>query len=398
MKIAIVTRGSLPIPNVKGGGVETLISALMNENEKSENKMVVYSIYNEEAALRSEEYVNTEMVYLPKQERTIIDRVRARVLGDFPREAPMSYTKIADNIEKENFDRIVLENASWQFYFFVKRFGNKVYLHLHNDWINNTWGETYKEKFRYAINHCGGVIVVSKFLKERVETLKKVNQDKIRVLYNATDIKMFSKEISQKEKAELRKKLNIKGKEKLIIYTGRICEDKGVLELLESFTNMCDKYSDVKLLIVGSVSYGETTTDKYTMKVHDIVNQYSERIITTGFVPYQEMYKYYSIADIQVIPSMWEEPFGLVAIEGMAQGLPIIATDSGGLNEILNENNSIVIKRNNIIKELEYAMERLCDNESLCNIIKINAMDTIKKHKEYSYEEYYKLFINLLLH
>ena len=138
---------------------------------------------------------------------------------------------------------------------------------------------------------------------------------------------------------------------------------------------MCDKYSDVKLLIVGSVSYGETTTDKYTMKVHDIVNQYSERIITTGFVPYQEMYKYYSIADIQVIPSMWEEPFGLVAIEGMAQGLPIIATDSGGLNEILNDNNSIVIKRNNIIKELEYAMERLCDNESLCNIIKSNAMD-----------------------
>ena len=42
------------------------------------------------------------------------------------------------------------------------------------------------------------------------------------------------------------------------------------------------------------------------------------------------------------------------------------------------------IKRNNIIKELEYAMERLCDNESLCNIIKSNAMDTIKKHKEYS--------------
>ena len=58
MKIAIVTRGSLPIPNVKGGGVETLISALMNENEKSENKMVVYSIYNEEAALRSEEYLS----------------------------------------------------------------------------------------------------------------------------------------------------------------------------------------------------------------------------------------------------------------------------------------------------------------------------------------------------
>ena len=56
MKIAIVTRGELPIPNVKGGGVETLITALIKENEKSNNEMTVFSVYDEEAIEASKQY------------------------------------------------------------------------------------------------------------------------------------------------------------------------------------------------------------------------------------------------------------------------------------------------------------------------------------------------------
>ena len=49
MKIAIVTSGVLPVPNVKGGGAETLITALLKENEKSNNQIVLYSIFDESA-------------------------------------------------------------------------------------------------------------------------------------------------------------------------------------------------------------------------------------------------------------------------------------------------------------------------------------------------------------
>lgn len=396
MRIAIITKGGLPMPNVRGGGVETLTTALLNENENTENEIVVYCIKNDEAKKKGEEYLKTEFVQLPLQNRTVYDRARCRITKDFPRETPYSFSKVMKLIKRENFDKIVIENTPWQFPYFVKEFGEKVFLHLHNDWVNDSWNENYQKKFRDAINHCGGVLAISNYMKSRVETIQGVDSNKIQVLCNATDLELFSKQIADEERESIRSELGIKKEESLIIYTGRLCEDKGVVQLLCAFENICKRYDTVKLLIVGSVSYGKTTSDSYTDRIRDFIAKYPDKIVTTGFVPYEQIYKYYSIADIHVIPSMWEEPFGLVAIEGMAVGLPIISTDSGGLVEIFDDDCAIIVKRSNIVCELENAIEGLLTDKEKCRKLGAKAKDKIKRHKEYSYAEYYNRFIEMI--
>lgn len=396
MNIAIVTSGGLPVPNVKGGGAETLITALLKENEKSDNNITVYSIDDEEARKEAKNYKRTQFIFFPYSKRTISDRVRCRAFTDFPRETPMSFSKIAKDIGKEEYDKIIIEHTPWQFPYFVSKFGNKVSLHLHNDWVNNDWEKKYADRFRNAINNSSGVITISKYMQDRVKTIEGIDSSKVKLLYNATDTETFGQNLSDKEKKELRESLHIKNEDMVLIYTGRLCKDKGVLELLEAFEQVISGYDNVKLLIVGSVSYGETTTDEYTNMVAKKVEKYQDRIILTGFVPYKDMYKYYNIADVQIIPSMWEEPFGLVAIEGMSQGLAVICSDSGGLVEVVDDDCAIVVKRENIVDDLKRAIVKLLEDPKLRARLGVSAKEHINNHREYSYSEYYKKFIYLL--
>ena len=80
--------------------------------------------------------------------------------------------------------------------------------------------------------------------------------------------------------------------------------------------------------------------------------KHTGRIIFTGYVNNEELYKYQQIADIQVIPSLCEEAAGLVAIEGMCAGLPLIVTRSGGLVEYVNEKCAMIVSKEAVVQNL----------------------------------------------
>lgn len=395
LRVAIITKGGLPVPNVSGGGVETLITYLLKQNEiYKKMKITVFGIENAEALLETKKYSQTTFVQLKKQDRTLFDRVRARIFKDFPLECPYSFTKVKKIIDKEHYDRILIENSPWQFPYFSKKFGQKVYLHLHNDWVNGDVEKCYQKRYSKAINQCGGVWAISKYIADRIKTVKGVNKEKIKVYYNATDIRKYSRKIDANEKKQLKQKYVIKDDDFVVLYTGRICEEKGVLELVQAFKLLNDK--KIKLLVVGSVSYGETTNDDYTKKVKEEIGN-DNRIIETGFVDYKDVYKYYSIANIQVIPSLWQEPFGLVAIEGMASKLAIISTNSGGLNEIFEHNSGIVInKESGIVEQLANSIMLLKEDKRLRETIASNAYELVNNKGKYDLENYYQKLITLL--
>lgn len=395
MNIVIITNGTLPVPNVKGGGAETLVTALVSENEKNNNKMKVFSIANKEADEESKKYHNTFFYFMKNQKRTVIDRLRCRLLNDFPREHPYSFSKVYRQIKNSEIDKIIIENSPWQFPYFVKKFGEKVYLHLHNDWINESLDYKYRKRYINAINNSGGVIAVSQYLKERIKTVGLVDDNKIKVLYNATDVGLFLKKSNSSEINNLKSKLDIKESDIVLIYSGRLCKEKGVLELIKAFEKVEKYNATIKLVIIGSVSYGENTNDEYTEQIEKYVNN-NHNIITTGFVDYKEISKYYQIGDIQVIPSVWNEPFGLVAIEGAASGLPIISTDSGGLREIFENNYALVVDRNNIVDNLEKAITKLISNKDSRYYYIEKSKQLIKDHQEFDYKCYYKQFLNII--
>ena len=75
----------------------------------------------------------------------------------------------------------------------------------------------------------------------------------------------------------------------------------------------------------------------------------------TGFINYDQVPSYLKMADIAVVPSMWEEPFGLTVVEAMASGLPLITTRSGGIPEIC-EGVATIVDRENIVENLANAI------------------------------------------
>ncbi|MDL2291928.1 glycosyltransferase family 4 protein, partial [Bacteroides sp. OttesenSCG-928-F21] len=90
-----------------------------------------------------------------------------------------------------------------------------------------------------------------------------------------------------------------------------------------------------------------------------------ERIKFTGFVPYEEVPKFLSIADIAIVPSLWEEPFALTCAEAMAMGVPLIISNSGGMSEVVDANCAIIFdKTGDIPKNIRDGILELYNDNS----------------------------------
>ncbi|RHR61881.1 TIGR04157 family glycosyltransferase [Parabacteroides sp. AF17-28] len=131
----------------------------------------------------------------------------------------------------------------------------------------------------------------------------------------------------------LRKKWNMSVKEKIIFFAGRIDEIKGVVYLIRAFRKVLNTNKDCRLIIAGSGDY-----DKCFLECEDIYS----KITFTGLLGKQDLHELYQMADIGVVPSLFE-PFGYVAVEMMMHRLPIVTTVTSGLNEVVDDTCGIKI-------------------------------------------------------
>ena len=131
-------------------------------------------------------------------------------------------------------------------------------------------------------------------------------------------------------KIELRKELGICCTGKIIIFAGRLDEIKGLQCLLQALTILKKKSLDFHLLIAGRGEF-------------DVVMSYAQDLYTnitfTGFLNKDRLYQLFSVADIGVVPSLYEE-FGYVTLEMMMHQLPVIAYDTTGSAEIVDDGNT----------------------------------------------------------
>lgn len=169
--------------------------------------------------------------------------------------------------------------------------------------------------------------------------------------------------ITNDEKKDILKKYNVSPDEKILLFTGRIVPEKGVKELVEALKSV--KYKNFKLFILGSALNELSAKTDYQIEVEQLVNDLNEKVIFTGFVNYNEIYKFYSIADIAVLPSVWNDPAPLTIIESLVSGLPIITTNSGGIPEYATNGSAVIIPRDsNIINNLAIKIDELLSDEN----------------------------------
>ena len=389
MKIAILSTMNLPTPAVAGGAVEMLTTNLLDENEKKSNiKFDVYTMYDER--INENQYKNTKIIPIRVNfiER-LYQKVRNllnRIIGKRP-VYNILYQKAAKLLLKQKYDKIVVENNMFIYNLIKDKTNTEMIYHMHNDFNES---DKTSENYIGIVNSASRIITVSNYIKNRCNNVIKTN--KIDVLYNAIDDKLYIPECA----STFRDRYNINKDDIVIGYSGRITEEKGILELVKAIKSINTKKS-IKLLIVGTQWYSELKRDNYITKIEQEMETIKDKVIFTGYIQYENMPSIYNTMDILVIPTIIEEAFGCVAIEGMAMGKPLVVTKSGALPEIVKENFGFIINKDHkLVENMSKSIKKLVENETLRKGFGEKARIEFIENKNYHKDQYYKNFINIL--
>lgn len=374
--IAIITSGYFPVPAVLGGAVEALDENLIRQNEiEKKLNVTVYSCYNADAVEKAKEYQNTkfEFVKIPSVIQLadkIIYYIAKNILH---KNKSMSYRYIiqrlyyidcvAATLKENDYDKVVLENHATLFMTLkrhenYKKYIGRYYYHLHNA-VTNDYG------CNHIVANCKKVIGVSNYINSTLKSfLGEKDNNTYCVLKNRIDRDQFAVNLTSEEKHKIRKQFSLVDEDKVVLFTGRFNPEKGIKELLLAFKNV--KTENTKLLIVGSYYFGSGMVSPFEREMYALAEEMQDRVKFTGFIPYNKMPSIYSIADIVVIPSVWDDPAPLTVIESLTSGKALITTYSGGIPEYADPECSILLSRDGkLVSNLTDAIEKLVNNEEL---------------------------------
>jgi glycogen(starch) synthase len=146
----------------------------------------------------------------------------------------------------------------------------------------------------------------------------------------------------------------------LVLYSGRLVERKGIRELLDAIPTVLDALPDARFVFAGGPPplTGEEVASQWLTARHEC---YRDRIHFTGWLPAAQVYRWYAAADILVVPSRYE-PFGMVVLEGMLHGLPVIAASVGGPADILEHERTGLLCPPHDASALADALRRLIED------------------------------------
>ena len=182
-------------------------------------------------------------------------------------------------------------------------------------------------------NHVDRIVAVSGAVKD-VLIESGISPEKIEVIYNSISLERFNP--GTVERTTVRRELGIEGDNIAIGTAGSINQGKGVFDLLSAVHSLMEKYPNVRLIFVGDGS--ERTRLEQEVQRLSMHN----KVILCGVR--KDIERMYAAMDIFVLPSTCREAFGMVLIEAMAMGKPVIATAIGGIPEIIaDESNGILV-------------------------------------------------------
>jgi len=169
-----------------------------------------------------------------------------------------------------------------------------------------------------------GVVVCSHYMRGQVADVFGVDEARVRVIPNGIDPLDLA---PVDDLAALRARF-ARPSEKLVLLIGRLVYEKGFQVALDALPRVIDRVGDVRFLVAGSGTHEQelkAQAERLGLDRHGTF---------LGWIGDDVLRSLYRIADLTVVPSLYE-PFGLVALEAMASGCPCIVSDTGGLREVV---------------------------------------------------------------
>lgn len=362
LKIAMITPGTFPIAGGKSSSIEMLMERLANLFQTEADVFVFGKKFRNQPEMERKSSI-TFYRYLPSKDKTYMNQT-------------------IEQLQKINPDIIHIENRP--------RFAREVRLAMPNAKIVLVFQSTLfmsrqhigKKELVTCLEAADAVVVNSHFLKNHMIKENLCTSSKITVNHLGVDLDQFQPKWHHEKQAkvELIKKEWGLTNRKILLYVGRLIEIKGVHHILEAMPTLIKIDPSIILIIVGS-SLSPTSDNKlYEARLRELADKVKDHVIFPSFVTHNEIHTWYQLAHVLLVPSA-AEPFGLVNVESMATGTPVIATNSGGIPEIIQHGKTgILINPEQVQRELIWQIMKLLSDPEKIKKMGLDGALHVKNH------------------
>jgi len=364
--ISIYHRGSL----YGTGNYLKAIRQNLGNNFRFHHVQLEHEEFNEYTTLKKEK---KEYIYIPKPLNTLpkksldYEKKYLKSVSRLLNQEILKYKNVILHINEVLLIDSLKENLNCKIVFTAHSIWWKFYLNGNKKkffiaWKNNNFDPRIKnstigigKREQNLLLQSDKIICVTKNAKFFFKKTYGIDEKKIKVIYNGIE--------NPKNKKypilETKIKMGFSPNDKIILFVGRLDYGKGLEFLIDSFSEIYKETPNIKLVVIGDGNF-----EKYI----SLCNKIASRVVFTGRICKTDLYKYYQIAAIGVIPSLYEQ-CSYVAIEMMYHSLPMIVAAVDGLDEIFQHNFTALKVKVNEDKYGELFIDKLQLNNHLHSLL-----------------------------
>jgi len=226
----------------------------------------------------------------------------------------------------------------------------------------------------WATYEADRVIVCSQSMKNEICGHFNLPLDKVDVIPNAIDATKYQTSV---DRGSVRQRYGVGYGEKLILCVGRLVPQKGIEYFIRAIPIIAKRYPEAKFIIVGE------GWSRDILEAEARSSGQGRKIQFTGFASDQEVINLMTSADALVVPSVYE-PFGIVALEGMATGVPVVASKVDGLAEVIEHDRTGVFVYPRSPESIAWGVDQVLSDPGHAKWLTENAKEELRK--AYSWE------------
>lgn len=282
------------------------------------------------------------------------------------------YMRVAADLRKQSCDVVHIHNFS-QAVPIIRALNPtiRIVLHMHCEWLT----QFEKDIVKSRLEKCDLVIGCSDYITNKVRSHFPQMAQKCQRVYNGVDVQQFT--------VGLR---NVRQKQR-VLFVGRISPEKGLHTLIEAFKQIADRFPASELQIIGP---NKPTLAEFIADLSDdlkvrrlalldppnylerlkmqVPESLAQRISFVGQVSHLQLQDYFQQSALLVNPSL-SEAFGMSLVEAMASGVPVVATQVGGMTDVVTDGETGLLVPADDAEQLGAAIAHLLSDEALRQVM-----------------------------